>query len=504
MQLRLFLGFSVISLFAVQAHGTAGPAPSLRAGVGKVDITNPLAKPGDPLYVKALAVSDGVTTVAIVTVDAVAIAEIGSIKKDYLSNVRAQLEKDLGIAPANVLVNASHCHGKVCDDVEQRTVQAVKEAWRKMVPVKAGVGSGYEDRIMENRRLRLKSGREADVRHAYSVPPDEEVVGIGPVDPEIGLLRLDREDGATLAVVYNFACHPIQGIPSGGNTADLTGFASKVIENNLSEDSLALFLQGCAGDINPVLYKDVSLPRNAEPLGNLLGLSVLKALRRVQTQENVTLRILNETIALPRADHSSRIAALQGEQMRLARSLEGTSLNLKTFIPLFVKYQVSGDFPSYYSHGYLHERVFGREDWDKLDAENRRNMKQYIKNIHVMEELTRVQVNLALLEQHQAQNATAGTNTVNAEVVGLRIGGFVLVTFPGELTVQIGLNIKQRSPCKSTFVAGYTNGYLFYAPTEEQMRNSGAAQEDCDCLLAPGWQKLFENKVMDILSKLRP
>jgi hypothetical protein len=503
MRLRLFLSIGILFLLTARVDGAAKPS-SLRAGVAKVDITHPQAKPGDPLYVKALVLSDGETTAAIVTLDAVAIAEIGPIKNDYLTHVRAQLEKELGIHPANILVNASHCHGSVCDEVEARTVQAVKAAWEKRVPVKAGAGTGYEDRIMENRRLKLKSGREADVRHAYSLPPDEEVVSIGPVDPEIGLLRLDREDGTMLAVVYNFACHPIQGIPSGGNTADLTGFASKVIEDNLPGDGLALFIQGCAGDINPVLYKDVNLPRSAEPLGNLLGLSALKGLKSIRTQENSTLRIYNETIALPRADHGSRIAALTKEQMRLVQSLQGTSLNLKSFIPLFVKYKVSGDFPSYYSHAYLHDQAIGRGDWNKLDAENRRNMEQYINNIHVMEELTRVQVNLALLQQHQARNAAAATNTVNAEVIGLRIGDFVLVTFPGELTVQIGLNIKHSSPHKTAFVAGYTNGYLYYAPTEEQLLNSGCAQEDCDCLLAPGWQKLFEDKAAALLSKLTP
>ena len=29
-----------------------------------------------------------------------------------------------------------------------------------------------------------------------------------------------------------------------------------------------------------------------------------------------------------------------------------------------------------------------------------------------------------------------------------------------------------------TFVAGYTNGYIYYAPTAEQLLNPGAAQED--------------------------
>ena len=268
-----------------------------------------------------------------------------------------------------------------------------------MVPVRVGAGVGSEDRIMENRRLKLKSGKEADVRHAYSLPPDDEVAAVGPVDPQIGILRLDRLDGRTLAVVYNFACHPIQGVPSGGNTADIIGFASRVIEDNLSEGTIALFLQGCGGDVNPVLYKDVDHPRDAEPLGNLLGLSTLQGVRKIKPGDDTRLTVLNETIALPRADVAQRIIALEAEQQRLVASLGGTSLNLKTFLPLAVKYNLAGEFPSYYSHRYLHEKARGREHLARLDAENRNNMRQYVQNIYTMEQLTRNQTNLALLAQ---------------------------------------------------------------------------------------------------------
>lgn len=477
-------------------------AASLQAGVAKVDITNRDAGPvNDPLYVKALVVKSDTTTVAIVTVDAVAIGEIGYIGNDYLGKVRTRIEKELGIKPANVLINASHCHGIVCGDVDKRTFQAVKIASENMVPVKVGAGSGFENRIMENRRLKLKNGKEVDVRHAYSLPPDEEVAEVGPVDPQIGILRLDRQDGRSMAVVYNFACHPIQGVPGGKNTADVTGFASQVIEDNLSEGTIALFVQGCAGDINPIFYKDVDHPRSAEPLGNMLGLSTLRAVRKVKTKEDDRLKIHNEVLKLPRADVAQRILSMESEQARLLKSLRGTSLNLKTFIPLVVKYNVSGEFPSYYSHRYLHDKMIGRDHLNQLDAENRRNMRQYIRNIYTMEQLTRINTNLALLRKHHANGFGAGKRTIDVELLGLRIGDFVLTTFPGELTVRIGLNIKKKSPHDLTFVAGYTNGYIYYAPTAEQLQNVGGAQEDSDCLLAPEWQKLYETKAAEILGK---
>src|SRR5262245_58607088 len=333
-------------------------AGQLMAGVAKVEITNKKVIPiNDPLYVKALVIKNNTATAVLITVDAVAIGEIGYIGNDYFGKVRTRLKKELQIAPESVMVNASHCHARVCADVDDKTVEAVKKAVENLVPVKVGVGVGHDDRVSENRRLKLKNGKEVDVRHAYSMPPDEEVAEVGPIDPQIGILRLDRNDGRTLAVVYNFACHPIMGLPNGENTADIVGFASRVIEDNLSDGTIALFVQGCAGDINPIGYKDVNQPRNAEPLGNMLGLSVLRAARTIRCRDDGPLKVIRETIKLPRADNEGRIDGLLREQARLLKSLQGTSLNLKTFLHLAVKYNLSNEFPSYYSHRYLHEKM---------------------------------------------------------------------------------------------------------------------------------------------------
>jgi len=478
-------------------------AGELMAGAAKVDITDRTAGPvNDPLYVKAIVLKSNATTAVLVSVDAVAIGEIGRISNDYLPDVRSRLEKELGIPPSNVVVSASHCHGVICADVAERTFRAVKQARQNLVPVTVGVGTAKDDRVMENRRLKLKNGVTVDVRHAYSLPPDDDVAQVGPVDPEIGILRLDRENGQTLAVVYNFACHPIQGVPGGANTADITGFASQVIEDNLSNGAIALFLQGCCGDINPAYYKDVDHPRSAEPLGNMLGLSTLRGVRDISCREDNRLAVLNETLTLPRGDKSQRIVEMESEQDRLLQSLQGTSLNLKSFIPLVVKYNLSNEFPSYYSYRYLQGDALGQEELRQLDTENRRNIQAYIQNIYIMEQLTRVKTNLALLRKHQAEFEASTTKTIDVEIVALRIGDFILLTFPGELTVPIGFDLKRRAPCQPTFVAGYTNGYIYYCPTAEQMRNAGHAQEDSDCLLAPQWQDQFMKKALEMLNRL--
>ena len=133
---------------------TTDPEIQLLAGVAAVDITGTATEQiADPLYaaidaedtndrlcVKALVLRDEITSVVVITVDAVAIAEIGSISNDYLTNVRAQLHEELSIEPTQILINASHCHGVVCADVEQRTVQAVRQAPREVLPAQVHAG----------------------------------------------------------------------------------------------------------------------------------------------------------------------------------------------------------------------------------------------------------------------------------------------------------------------------------------------------------------------------
>jgi hypothetical protein len=96
----------------------------------------------------------------------------------------------------------------------------------------------------------------------------------------------------------------------------------------------------------------------------------------------------------------------------------------------------------------------------------------------------------------------AAIRTIDVETCGLRIGDFKLLMFPGELTVEIGLGLKRAAQDPHVFVAGYTNGYIYYTPTAAQRANTGYAQEDCDCLVAPEWQRVFEATALELLRKL--
>ena len=463
------------------------------AGLAKVDITDRSVPVNDPCFAKALVLRSGKTTAVLVTVDAVAIGGIGRINNAFLANVR----RELGNLADEVIINASHCHGVVRMDLQQLVVQVIKDAASSLVPVKVRAGVGHEGRISENRRMFLKDGTQSDMRRAYSMPRDEDVLTTGPIDPQIGLLRIDRADGVPFAVVYQFACHPIMNPPSKGSSADYPGFASKVIED--ATGAMAFFVQGCGGDINPVHYKEVSRPADAEPLGTMLGTSVLSAIRRFEPQTDTTLKISRDLIQLPRAvDFEKRIATIEKEQKALLGALKPTNINFKTFLPLLIQHRIFPNMPSHYAQGYLDNA----KPLQQLDADNKALVETYLGNLAIMENLTRLNANLALLKKHHADTLASNSSTLDAEVCGLRVGRFKLVTFPGEVTAQVGLNIKKAAADANTHVSGYTNGYIWYTATEQQRRNTGYAQEDCDVLVAPEWQKLFEAKALQVLKNL--
>ena len=488
----------------------------LFAGIAKTDITTNVHESmiHDPLYAKVLVLDNGHATVVVIAMDVTAIGGrtvsqrmLDDIADDFLPELRNRIQKKLKIPGSNVLVNASHTHPPgilLCEDAEQidRTFDAVKRALQNKVPVTVGFGKGYEDRITMNRTLRLKNGKHWTVRHTNPCPPDKDVADVGPCDPEIGIMKVDRIDGKPLAVVYNFACHLLFGDTAGKITANFPAVASKIVEEYLGNDTMALFLQGAAGDVVDVCFKDFSRPREIESFGTMLGLSIVNTCKTIESREDVELAVISENIELPRrADIPERIDVLRLEQNELIKSLRFTTLNFKVFLPMFIQYSLNPDYPLDYAYRYFQSQKTGHEDFSAMDSFNRKNIEKYLKNISAMEKLTRIQDDIATLEKHQAINDQSGEQTITAEVQGIKIGDCILVTSPAELLVEIGMNIKKSSPYKHTFIAAYSNGYLHYGCPTSYYDKGG--YEVTECLLAPHWQQIYENKINEIFRRLK-
>jgi hypothetical protein len=391
----------------------------------------------------------------------------------------------------------------LCSDEEQlsRICGAIKQANDNMQPVKIGSGIGYEDRLTINRNIRLKNGKDWCMRMWDPCPEDKDIKSLGPVDAEIGLLKIARLDGSTLAVIYNFACHLLLGVPKGGITADFPGFASKIIEDNLGNGAIALFIQGANGDIGEFNDKDFAAPHYADDFGRILGLSVLDGLRGIECKSEVTLGFASETIELPRRnDIPTVIENLEQEQAELIESLLYCVLNFKSFLPLYLKHLISPDFPAQPAYKYMREAEIGASKLTSFDAKNRVHLDKYLANISAMEKISRIQDKLATLKKHQKINKQSGEKNISAEIEGLKIGDCLILAAPIELLTEIGLGIKQCSPFKHTLVASDSNGYMHYGVPANLYANGG--YEATECLLAPEWQQIFETTAEKIINKL--
>jgi hypothetical protein len=479
----------------------------LRAGIAKCDITteNKLVKVIDPLYAKALALDDGDTQIVILTLDCVAIGGICDISDDFVAALRTRIEKELKLPGANVLINASHTHPPdpiLCEEdvLLDRTFNVVREAMENLTPATVGVGKGREDRITMNRTLRMKDGSQWTVRHSNPSPPDEDVESLGPHDPDIGVIRVDRADGTPLACVYNFAGHMLWGDCHGSVTANFTGVASGVIERTLGHGALALFIQGAAGDVIDVFFKDFNRPRDVTPIGQMLAISTLDAWREIKTAD-AKLSTTSQILKLPRRDDvPQRVEVLEREQAELIKAMRFTTLDFKLFLPMYLRYQLDPDYPGDFKFRYMQSEKIGSDAFTAMDKLNRANMDKYLSNIRAMEKIARLQDKIATHWRHKAINDESGETTVDAEVQGIKIGDAVIITSTTEVLTQVALNIKAASPYDHTFIAAFTNGYIHYgAPAADY---DAGGYEVTECLLGPGWQTMFEQAAAEIIAKL--
>lgn len=126
------------------------------------------------------------------------------------------------------------------------SLKAAEQAFDSLQPVTAGFGEGMCD-VNRNRDVKLQDG--------WWIGEG----GLGLTDHTVSILRLNREDGSVLAVLFHFGVQSsvLDGseLNAGGKvvTPDLAGIASDYIEKCYKEeDTISLFLIGAAGDQCPI------------------------------------------------------------------------------------------------------------------------------------------------------------------------------------------------------------------------------------------------------------
>jgi neutral ceramidase len=290
----LFLALVCLPASASSAEFRASAAKADITPSGSVDLwgysdrSGPATGKRDPLFAKVLLLDDGTHRLALVTLD------LGrTFGLESMNFVRERVHKSAGVE--QVFFFASHTHSApVIDDAYppgkrpawetaalERIAAAIEQAATRLEPAKIGTGEG-EVFIGHNRRYVYPDGTVKMLwRNATKTPTH-------PVDPRVGVIRVDGAGGRVIAVVVNYACHPVIFGPDNLRySADYPSATARVVEEGFGQGAVSLFLQGAAGDINP-FYDKMRLEEDADKLleetGKKLGDEALRVARSIETR----------------------------------------------------------------------------------------------------------------------------------------------------------------------------------------------------------------------------
>jgi hypothetical protein len=287
------------------AWSVACYAATLKAAVAKVNITPPVGLPMygfferlqegkvsngllDPLYARVLVLGDGQKRLALITLD------LGrTFGATTLDRLRRMIQASSGIS--FMIITASHTHSgpNIVDhpesgppsaweqDAINKIAAAVHRAGGQLVDARIGTGYGSAY-VAYNRRLVSLSGA---VTMLWMNP---EMRPTSPLDPTLSVLRIDDAAGKPLAILVNYACHPvIFGADNLKYSADFVGVMANRVEQSFDGAPICFFLQGADGDINPY-YATTPMKDNAiakrDWTGNQLGEAAARVARTIRTE----------------------------------------------------------------------------------------------------------------------------------------------------------------------------------------------------------------------------
>ncbi len=290
---------AVVLVLLLILNGIAAWGASLKAAVGKVDITPP---PGirlwgysdrkspatgtlDPLYARVLVLEAGGQSLALISVD------LGrSFGPASLDRLRNAARNDVSF----LIVAATHTHsGPVLQDeypggtpawetaALAKIANAIAEAEKHLT--NAQIGTGYGSTFIGHNRLRVNTDGTVSwfERNLTQVPT-------APVDGTVSVLRVDSADGQPLAILVNYACHPVVfGSDNLQYSADFPGVMARTVEDAFESKPLCFFLQGAPGDINPY-YAVTPIEQDAigmrDRTGQMLGDEAVRIAKEIHTQ----------------------------------------------------------------------------------------------------------------------------------------------------------------------------------------------------------------------------
>ena len=416
----------------------------LKAGSATANITPPLgtAIPGgfrpryaenvdDDLFAKALVIDNGLTRIAIVTCDLIAIPE------KIANAAKARIAERCGIPAAQVMVNATHTHTAVAianllgvdedtdytEWVPLKIADAVELAVWRLKPARVGFASVDEERITFNRRWHMKDGT---VRFNPGIEHPDLVEPTGTIDPELAMMFVEADDGTPVSAVANFSLHYIGTDNSNALSADYFGHFDRLMRRYLGDTCISLLWNAASGQINNTDYSGQTKwtargHQQAMKMANVLAGHFITEMQLMKMHDTLDLSGDLTTLTFQRKQ-------ITAEDLKVAEQVLS--------VP-------QGTYDAYET---------GPFSWV------------------VGQPIPTALVDVYALE---CQRLAKLPEQMTAPIQVLRLGEAAIVALPGEVFVETGLNIKAASNASPLFLVSLANGYIGYICTDEALTQEG-------------------------------
>ena len=423
----------VLSLCACAPGGEGGSASKggWQVGYGRVDITPkesvPLKGYGntwkrmstgflDYLYATALAIKD-------VNGEIFILMGIDSCTGHENAKIKEKINAATGIPTDHIITNVTHSHStpdfsqeKAASSARYGTLyidgcaEAAITAVEDLKPATIGYTTGKSDKLNFVRHVKLEDGnfKGDNFGHESSAKPVEYMEQI---DETIHLIKIDRGEEEKPIVLMSWRAHA--SITGGASkpdiSADFVGSTREYVEKQLGCNFM--YLQGCAGNVNPRSYiTEDDCTRDYKLFGQQLGGYVVKGLENeLDMIEPCTIKSAVWKMVTVNVDHTTDHLA---EQAKMVQEVYNQNLNNTEAKAAGAPYGIYG-------------------------------------NYHAIGILKRVK-----------QGAT-----MQVKISGMVFGDqLAIVGGANELFSSIGVHVKEQSSIPNTIVLGYTDGQSGYMP----------------------------------------
>ena len=256
----------------------------------------------DKVYARSLVLDVDGERIAFVSVD------LGSFTSEKLV---AACKDRFGIS--HLVISSSHTHSgpgrNYAAFFEERLIQVMEVAVSNMFPARISAGHRSFPQLGFNRLVAREDGhaRESWFADDHYTSENPERIPFGPVDPEVGVIKIEDAQGRARAIVMNYACHADVVCQNYAISADFPGAATRKVEEAFGNNLNCLFVQGAGGNIESLI---ISSRRTGpddpfqtdystiERVGGLLAYETIKLAKTLTptARKETTIRYMNDSL----------------------------------------------------------------------------------------------------------------------------------------------------------------------------------------------------------------